>query len=116
MAGLGEKKIQLSLDADALCIYSELCSHFPKLTNAGGFELLKVQSGGKLLAPIQVPANGYSAVFLKSVVHNAKIYLRPVQQDLSLDSSESIHSAEVSLNVSYSVILAYLYHSFNLRC
>lgn len=46
MAGLGEKKIQMSLDADAVDINSELCSHFPKLTNCGSFELLKLKEGG----------------------------------------------------------------------
>ena len=84
----------MSLEANAHDISSELSFHFPKLKSAGGFELMKTQEGGgKLLSPIQVPQTGYSATYLKSVVHDAKIYIRPLQQDLSLESV----SDEVSL-------------------
>ncbi len=40
MAGLGEKKLQITLDANAHDINIEVTTHFPKLKNAGGFELL----------------------------------------------------------------------------
>ena len=88
IAGLHEKKIQLSLDVDTNEINSELYMQFP---NCGGFELLKLhEGGGKRLNPIPVPPSRYSAVFFKSVIHNAKIYIRPVQQDLSLGELEVI--------------------------
>ena len=45
MAGLGEKRIQLYLDADAEDIKFELYSHFPKLQEGGGFELLRTHAG-----------------------------------------------------------------------
>ena len=41
IAGLGEKRISLSAFADAQDIYQDLLFHFPKLCNAGGFELLR---------------------------------------------------------------------------
>ncbi len=87
MAGLGEKKIQFTIDAEAQDINFELSSQFPKLRHAGGFELLRAQEGGgKVLTPIAAPQSGYCVTYLKQVVHNAKIYIRPLQRDLSLES------------------------------
>ena len=86
LAGLGEKKIQLSIDSDAHSIHSELFSQFPKLSNGGGYELLRAEKGQKLLCVIDAPASGYTASYLKAVAHNAKIYVRPLQRDLSLDA------------------------------
>ena len=37
------------------------------------------------LATIPIPDGGYTVDYLKAVVHNAKIYIRPLQSDLSLD-------------------------------
>ena len=47
---------------------------------------MRAQDGGsKLLNVIPVPPNGYTSSFLKKVVHCAKVYIRPLQKDLSLD-------------------------------
>ena len=86
IAGLGEKKISLSADADASEIYQDLSYHFPKLCDSGGFELLRIpEGGGKQLDVIAAPSCGYSVSYLKAVVHHAKIFIRPLQKDLSLD-------------------------------
>ena len=86
IAGLGEKKICLNAYSEAHDIYSELSFHFPKLCDAGGFELLRIpEGGGKLLDIIAAPDNGYSVSYLKAVVHHAKIYIRPLQRNLSVE-------------------------------
>ena len=84
MAGLGEKKIVLDGDCDAQAIYEELLLQFPKLKEAGGFELLRTtDKGSKSLNIIDVPQQGYSVHYLRAVVHNARIFIRPLQRDLS---------------------------------
>ena len=85
-------------DFDEYCtyqeIYSELTFHFPKLVEAGGFELLRVsEGGGKVLQEIASPKNGYTVPYLRGVVHHAVIYIRPMQKNLSLEQD--------SLSVSY---------------
>lgn len=47
----------------------ELMSHFPKLSDGGGFELLRIIDGGgaKKLWIITVPDSGYDVLFLKAV-------------------------------------------------
>ena len=63
MAGIGKKKVELTINSDAQDIHFELLSQFPKLRNGGGFELLRAQEGGrKLLSPIVAPKAGYSVV------------------------------------------------------
>lgn len=60
---------------DSKEIYSELIFQFPKLFQAGEFELLHVsEDSGKVFAS---PKNGYT---VRAVVHHAVIYIRPMQQ------------------------------------
>lgn len=84
--GLGEKRISLSAYGDAQDMYHELTFQFPKVCNAGGFELLRVPEGGKQLDVLASPANGYTVSYLIALVHHAKIFVRPLQKDLSLDA------------------------------
>ena len=78
LAGLGEMSICLNLCAEAWEIKEELLFTFPKLNNAGGFELLRVaECGGRMLDVIAMPKGGFTVTYLKAVVHSAKIYVRP---------------------------------------
>ena len=84
LAGLGEKMV-LDGDGDAQAIYDELLLQFPKLNEAGGFELLRTQDkGSKTLHIIDMPQQSYSVPYLRAVVHSARIFIRPLQRDLSL--------------------------------
>ena len=86
IAGLGERKIRFDGDCDAHGIYCELLVQFPKLHDAGGYKLMRTHyKGSKLLNVIDVPPSGYNVTYLKAVVHNARIFIRPLQRDLSLE-------------------------------
>ncbi|MGH0189039.1 UNVERIFIED_CONTAM: hypothetical protein FKN15_033563 [Acipenser sinensis] len=82
---LGRKKITF---ADKNGGFSELCetlfSHFPQLKGAGGFQMLRSVNKTKQLAPIPMPASGYSVKFLRteSGLNQAMAYIRPLQNDL----------------------------------
>ena len=41
--------------------------------------------GGKQLDIIAAPDSGYTVAYLRAVVHHAKMYIRPMQRNLSLD-------------------------------
>ena len=63
---------------------------FPKLKEGGGFELLRVpEGGGKLLQVIASPESGYTVTYLRAVVHHAKVYVRPMQNNLDPDPEPS---------------------------
>ena len=86
IAGLGEKRITTSCYSDAFELNLDLIGYFPKLRDAGGYELLRVrEGGGKELDVISSPESGYTAQYLKAVVHSAKIYIKPLQKNLSLE-------------------------------
>ena len=88
LAGLGEKRFPILLHSDAQDIHAELLEQFPKLEKAGGYELLRLGPGGiGNLQLIKPPPNGYSVEYLRPVVGSAKIFIRPFQQDLDIDSS-----------------------------
>ena len=86
IAGLGEKRITFLADSNSLDIHLELCSQFPRLNEAGGYELLRVpEGGGKSIEVVACPEAGYTVSYLKAVVHNAKVFIRPLQINFSVE-------------------------------
>ena len=76
--------MEVSRTAQELCDVLEV--HFPKLVEGGGFELLRTEEGcPRELVVIPIPDAGYTVEYLKAIVHNAKIFIRPLQSDLNLD-------------------------------
>ena len=82
-AGLGAKRLSLFQDGDPEELHEELVQQYPKLSSGGGYELLHASSNRKLEI-IPVPQEGCSVNFLRSVVHRAKVYVRPIQRDLDM--------------------------------
>ena len=105
LAGLGGKKIELFLYGGSSELHEELIDSYPKLSSAGGYELLR-QGTGRQLEEIPIPPDGYSVEYLKSVVHNAKVYIRPLQTTLNLTATPC--------NVRYIQILSTKYGLFSL--
>ena len=85
-AGLGLKKLTFFEDIDNESFHQELLEAFPNLSEAGGFELLRTsERSNKFLDVIPLPSSGYSIQYLKSIAAQAKIYIRPIQQDLKVE-------------------------------
>ena len=73
-----------------MVITSKLMQVFPKLQQGGGFELLKIAgtTRSRNLQVLPCPSNGYTIAYLKdpsTMIGQAAIYIRPLQQDLPLD-------------------------------
>ena len=85
-AGLGRKQITLFDGDGSHELHREILHTFPRLSEGGGYELLRVaESGQRNLCVIPSLSGGYSVSYLREVLHQAKVYIRPVQNDLSLD-------------------------------
>lgn len=83
--GLGARVVSLPEDGDASDVQREILDSFPPLNDGGGFELLRVPCRGRSeLEQIPIPVGGYSTAFLRDVVKQARIYIRPIQRDLPL--------------------------------
>lgn len=95
--GLGKKQLTLYEYDKAADIHSEILHAFPLLGNGGGYELLRVNECGarSALHVIPQPAQGYVS-YLREVVRQAKVYIRPIQHDLQL--KPELHSAPDSVS------------------
>ena len=83
LSGLGKKTLSLFEYGDSTDVDEEMLEAFPSLKDAGRYELLR-SAPGRSLEIIPRPADGYTASYLKDVVQQAKIYVRPIQRNLSL--------------------------------
>ena len=85
---MGLKRLTFSLTDDFDDVHYYIMDAFPKLKDARGYELLRA-SNGRVLEVVPVPPEGYSASYLKDVMQQAKIYIRPIQKCLSIDVNVS---------------------------
>ncbi|CAL9707492.1 unnamed protein product [Knipowitschia caucasica] len=98
-SGLGEQKITITgNDTDPMVLTNKLMEVFPKLQDGGGFELLKISGStrSRNLALLPCPSSGYTLAYLKdpsTMIGQATIYIRPLQQDLPIDCEEGSHHA-----------------------
>ena len=76
-------------DSDKDEIKYEILEKFPKLKDAGGYELLRVGGRSRLLEVIPIPPGGYTIDYLKDVVQQAKVYIRPIQANLEVETELS---------------------------
>lgn len=89
LAGLGEQKITFFKGGDSAHVHEKVLETFPSLVNGGGYEILRTSDGNsKTLIDVPCPPVGYDVNFLKSALGQAKGFLRPLQQDLTLDATE----------------------------
>ncbi|VDH91975.1 Hypothetical predicted protein [Mytilus galloprovincialis] len=95
-AGLGNKKIQFCLDGSEELFTKKLFSEegFNKLRDCGGFELLRCQSNCRL---IEIISSKYTPESLRSIIGGqSKIYIRPIQANLSMSASPVAQIANTS--------------------
>lgn len=75
----------VSSTAEAAEVRDAIHRAYPKLQDAGGFEYLKANSLTKRLEVVPCPDGGFGAAQLKAITKQARLYLHPVQTELSLD-------------------------------
>ena len=81
--GLGEKKLLFPCNGNAAQVQEVIIDAFPALQTAGGYEVLRTADGrSKALICIPTPVSRISVAFLKSVLGQAKGFLRPLQKDI----------------------------------
>jgi hypothetical protein len=88
-AGLGEKKIYFSnIDCSAEEYYDKLIDAFPKLREAGGFEMMRCSANARVLEHIASSAL-QSPRSTHDHVGRSKVYIRPIQKDLDITPVET---------------------------
>lgn len=84
-AGLREKVLVVNMNFTPEEFRQLLLDAFPKLAGGGGFELLRCKPKSKELILISCRVSS-SPKLVKKRVGNGKVYVRPIQRELSLDA------------------------------
>ena len=93
---VGSKKLTLLQSGSADETHEEILQAFPKLREAGGYEIMRA-GHSRQLEVVPNPADGYTTAYLKDIFGQAKVYIRPVQRDLTdYDATGSPISNSVS--------------------
>jgi len=86
--GLGLKKLTFNAAGDSQHIHDIIVSNFPVLDSCGGYALLRLKENSKKLVPIDSPDCGITGPFLKDILRQAKLYICPLQCDVSAEEAE----------------------------
>ena len=79
---LGLRKLVFSAEGDANHIHDVICMSFPILKECGGYTLMCVSENSCDLVAIEGPDGGVTVTFLKDILRQAKLYIRPLQCDI----------------------------------
>ena len=79
---LGLKKLVFSAEGNANHIHDVMCSSFPILEECGGYTLMCVSENCRELVAVEGPDGGVTVTFLKDILLQAKLYIRPLQCDI----------------------------------
>ena len=96
-ARLGEKKVYVpNIDSTPEEFFRIVTTTFPKLEECGGFELLRCVRNSKQIELISSKVS-QSPRLMKSIIGNGRIFVRPIQRDLSLPPDDDCPSPEVGI-------------------
>lgn len=93
MAGLGEEKIRIPEDSNEMEIRRMISEKFPKLHSAGGFDLMYAEPRKRFLHLIPPGPNGLTMKFLSTFIAQGKVFVRPIQEDLSMETSPPVQTS-----------------------
>ncbi|XP_057680075.1 uncharacterized protein LOC130908549 [Corythoichthys intestinalis] len=100
-AELGASRLNFQGDPSCPGHFQEfILSAFPKLKDAGGFELLRLRGStrSRQLLPLPCPNRGYTVDYLKDPslgINQTTIYIRPLQLSMSMEQEASDVRTEI---------------------
>lgn len=93
--GLGLAELTFDSNGDAEHIHAALTDQFPQLETCGGYSLLRLKDNSYDLVEIEYPAKGMTVPYLKDILNQAKLYIRPLQKSIE-DLEEKSHQVAMS--------------------
>ena len=80
---------------------------YPVLSECGCYSLMRLAENSRALIRIDAPSGGMTIPFLKDILRQAKLFVRPFQTDISIDEAKKFCSPQ-EVN-----ILVIPYNKFN---
>ena len=87
--GLGLSEAVFNSDGDAEHIHQVLLEKFPVLESCGGYTLMRLAENSHSMVEIEGPDSGMTVSYLKDILNQAKLYIRPLQRDISEEDMKS---------------------------
>ena len=85
-SGLGDQRIVFSNKRGVYeHVKQTIESAYPKIKEAGGFEILRTGGPSRSLEIVEIPATGYTVEDLKETFGQAIGYIRPLQKHINRD-------------------------------
>jgi hypothetical protein len=82
---LGLQKISFDADGDSRHVHHCIMNAFPILDVCGGYTLLRTGENMKDLLELDSPDGGIDVNYLRNILRQAKLYIRPLQCDIPVD-------------------------------
>ena len=93
--GLGLSEVVFNSDGDAEHIHQVLLEKFPVLESCGGYTLLRLAENSHSMVEIEGPDSGMTVSYLKDILNQAKLYIRPLQRDIEEEDMKPYSIPEV---------------------
>ena len=94
--GLEMKCLLFDLEGNAHHVHSVIIKEWPVLENCGGYTLLRLAENSHSLVEIEPPLSGHINVqFLKAILNNATMYIRPLQCNIFYEDMKQFCSLQV---------------------
>ena len=87
---LGLKKLTFDGDGDAQHIHDTITTAYPVLIACGGYTLMRLAENSQELVSIDSPDGGMTIPFLKDIPRQAKLYVRPLQMDITVKEAKKL--------------------------
>ena len=97
--GLGLKSLKFESDGNAQHVHDVIMQQFPVLETSGGYTLLRLAESSHTMVEIEGPDSGTSVHFLKDILNQAKLYIRPLQKDITQEDVKLYAGSAVSFDV-----------------
>lgn len=91
LGGLGEKKIALPVDGEFPRLHALLVDSFPRLSDAGGFELMYTEPGKRDLHLIPTGPQGNTVAYISQFIGQGRVYIRPIQCNIDI-TADQVHT------------------------
>ena len=88
---LGTKKLVFNAEGNANHIHEIITDEFPILEECGGYTLMRVSENSRDLVAIEGPDGDVTIPFLKDILRQAKLYVRPLQCNIPEDRLKQLN-------------------------
>ena len=95
--GLGLKEVTFKNDGDGEHIHRTILNAFPVLDGCGGYTLLRLAENSHNMVEIEGPDSGLTVTYLKDILNHAKLYLRPLQKDITHEAMKEYSVPKVCI-------------------